>query len=81
VAAGEILAPSWCDVVVVGGALETGGGTAVGVIESLLTSSCFRKGAESRRRHRVYAIIAYLAERARWDAGLVPRGLSQLGVG
>jgi hypothetical protein len=27
------------------------------------------------------AIIAYLAERARWDAGLVPRSLSQLGVG
>jgi hypothetical protein len=25
------------------------------------------------------AIIAYLAERARWDAGLVPRSLSQLG--
>jgi hypothetical protein len=26
-------------------------------------------------------IIAYLVERARWDAGLVPRGPSQLGVG
>jgi hypothetical protein len=26
------------------------------------------------------AIIAYLAERARWDAGLVSRSLSQLGV-
>jgi hypothetical protein len=33
--------------------MEPGGGTAVGVVESLLTSSCFRKGAESRRRHRV----------------------------
>jgi hypothetical protein len=33
--------------------LEPGGGTAVGAVESLLTSSCFRKGAESRRRHRV----------------------------
>jgi hypothetical protein len=53
VAAGEILAPSWCDVVAVGGALEPGGGTAVGAVESLLTSSCFRKGAESRRRHGV----------------------------
>jgi hypothetical protein len=51
--AGEILAPSWCDVVAVGGALEPGGGKAVGAVESLLTSSCFRKGAESRRRHRV----------------------------
>jgi hypothetical protein len=27
------------------------------------------------------AIIAYLAERARWDAGLVLCGPSQLGVG
>jgi hypothetical protein len=53
VAAGEILAPSWCDVVAVGGAVEPGGGTAVGAVESLLTYSCFRKGAESRRRHRV----------------------------
>jgi hypothetical protein len=53
VAAREILAPSWCDVVAVGGAMEPGGGTAVGAVESLLTSSCFRKGAESRRRHRV----------------------------
>jgi hypothetical protein len=85
VAAGEILAPYWCDVVAVGGVLEPGGGTAVGAVESLLTSSCFRKGAESRRRHRVEsmqgAIIAYLAERARWDTGLVPCCPSQLGVG
>jgi hypothetical protein len=47
------LAPSWCDVVAVGGVLDPGGGIAVGAVESLLTSSCFRKGAESRRRHRV----------------------------
>jgi hypothetical protein len=33
--------------------MEPGGGTVVGAVESLLTSSCFRKGAESRRRHRV----------------------------
>jgi hypothetical protein len=52
VAAGEILAPSWCGVVAIGGAAEPGGGTAVGAVESLLTSPCFRKGAESRRRHR-----------------------------
>jgi hypothetical protein len=37
--------------VAVGGALEPGGRTAVGAVESLLTSPCFRKGAESRRRH------------------------------
>jgi hypothetical protein len=39
-----------CDVVAVGGALEPGGGTAIGAVESLLTFSCFRKGAESRHR-------------------------------
>ena len=52
VAAGEILAPCWCDVMAVGGATEPGGGTAVGAVESLLTSPCFRKGAESRHHHR-----------------------------
>jgi hypothetical protein len=49
VAAGEVLAPGSCGVVAVGGALEPGGRTAVGAVESLLTSSCFRKGAESHR--------------------------------
>jgi hypothetical protein len=33
--------------------MEPGGGTAVGAVESLLTSSCFHKGAEGRHRHRV----------------------------
>jgi hypothetical protein len=51
VAAGEVLAPCSCGVVAVGGALEPDGRTAVGAVESLLTSPCFRKGAESRRRH------------------------------
>jgi hypothetical protein len=32
--------------------MELGGGTTVGAVESLLTSSCFRKGAESHHRHR-----------------------------
>jgi hypothetical protein len=50
VAAGEVLAPGSCDAVAVGGALELGGGTTVGAVESLLTSSCFHKGAESRCR-------------------------------
>jgi hypothetical protein len=50
VAAGEVLAPGSCGVVAVGGALEPGGRTAVEDVESLLTSSCFRKGAESRRQ-------------------------------
>ena len=43
-AAGEVLAPGSCGVVAVGGALEPGGRTAVGAVESLLTSPCFRKG-------------------------------------
>jgi hypothetical protein len=51
VAAGEVLAPGSCGVVAVGGALEPGGRTAVGAVESLLTSPCFRKRAESHRRH------------------------------
>jgi hypothetical protein len=83
VAAGEILTPGLCDVVAIGGAPEPGGGTAVGAVESLLTSSCFRKGGRELPSSGSVrdAIIAYLAERARWDAGLVPRSLSQLGVG
>ena len=44
VAVGEVLVPCACDVVAVGGALEPCGRTAVGVVESLLTSPCFRKG-------------------------------------
>jgi hypothetical protein len=53
VAAGGVLAPGSCGVVAVGGALEPGGRAAVEVVESLLTSSCFCKGAESRHRHGV----------------------------
>jgi hypothetical protein len=44
VAVGEVLAPCLCDFVVVGGALEPCRSTAVGVVGSLLTSPCFRKG-------------------------------------
>jgi hypothetical protein len=44
VAVGEVLVPCSCDVVVVGGVLEPCGSTAVGVVGSLLTSPCFRKG-------------------------------------
>jgi hypothetical protein len=44
VAAGEVLAPGSCGVVAIGGALEPGGRTAVGAVESLLTSPCFRIG-------------------------------------
>jgi hypothetical protein len=41
---GEVLLPYSCDVVAVGGELEPCGRTAVGAVESLLTSPCFRKG-------------------------------------
>jgi hypothetical protein len=52
VAAGEGLAPGSCGVMAVRGALEPGGRIAAGAVESLLTSPCFRKGAESHHRHR-----------------------------
>jgi hypothetical protein len=60
VAAGEVLALGSCGVMAVGGALEPGGRTAVGAVESLLTSPCFHKGDESRRRHRAYGAHHYL---------------------
>jgi hypothetical protein len=44
VAVGEVLLPCSCDVVVVGGALEPCGSTAVGAVRSLPTSLCFRRG-------------------------------------
>jgi hypothetical protein len=44
VAVGEVLAPCSCDVVAVGGVLESRGSTTVGAVGSLLTSPCFRKG-------------------------------------
>jgi hypothetical protein len=64
VAAGEVLAPGSCGVVAVGGALEFGGRTAVGAVESLPTSPCFRKGAESRRRHGACGAPSLLVYRA-----------------
>jgi hypothetical protein len=36
--------------------MEPGGRTAIGAVESLLTSSCFRKGAESHRRQGVCGV-------------------------
>jgi hypothetical protein len=44
VAVGEVLLPCSCDVVAIEGELEPYGRTAVGAVESLLTSPCFRKG-------------------------------------
>jgi hypothetical protein len=67
VAAGEVLAPCLCDVVAVGGALGPGGRTVVGAVESLLTSPCFRKGAESRRRHGACGAPSLLVYRGEPD--------------
>jgi hypothetical protein len=67
VAAGEVLAPGSYGVVAVGGALEPDGRTAVGAVESLLTSPCFRKGAESRRRHRARGAPSLLVYRGELD--------------
>jgi hypothetical protein len=44
VAVGEVLVPCSCDVVAVGGAFEPCRSTAIGVVGSLLTSPCFRRG-------------------------------------
>jgi hypothetical protein len=43
------------------------GRTAVGAVESLLTSSCFRKGAESHRRHRAREAPSLLVWRSEPD--------------
>jgi hypothetical protein len=67
VAAGEVLAPGSCGVVAVGGALEPGGRTGVGAVESMLTSPCFRKGAESRRRHGACGAPSLLVYRSEPD--------------
>jgi hypothetical protein len=67
VAAGEVLTPGSCGVVAVGGALEPGGRTAVGAVESLLTSPCFRKGAESHHRHRACGAPSLLVWRSQPD--------------
>jgi hypothetical protein len=57
--------------VAVGGALKPGGRIAVGAVESLLTSSCFRKGAESRRRHRECGAPSLLVWQSEPDGTLV----------
>jgi hypothetical protein len=51
--------------------MEPGGGTAVGAVESLQTSSCFRKGAESRRHHRVCGAPSLPIWRSEPDGTLV----------
>jgi hypothetical protein len=81
VAARENLAPSWCDVMAVEGVLESGGGTTVGAVDSLLTSSCFRKGAESRRRHRVCGAPSLPIWRSEPDGTLVLSPVARVSSG
>jgi hypothetical protein len=44
-----------------------GGRTVVGAVESLLTSPCFRKGAEIRRRHEACGAPSLLVYRGELD--------------
>jgi hypothetical protein len=57
--------------------MKPGGGTAIEAVESLLTSSCFRKGAESRRRHRVrgapYCLSGGASQMGRRSRSLRPK--------
>jgi hypothetical protein len=55
----------------VGGVLEPSGRTAVGAVEFLLTSPCFRKGAESCRRHGAGGAPSLLVYRGEPDGTLV----------
>jgi hypothetical protein len=74
VAVGGVLEPCVRGNVAVGGVLEPCRSIAVGAAGILLTSPCFRRGAENHRRHgrtRGAIITCYRGE-PRWDAGLVP---------
>jgi hypothetical protein len=74
VAVGEVLEPCARGVVAVGGVLEPCRSTAVGAAGTLLTSPCFRRVLENRRRHGRTrgAIITCLPGRARWTPVLFP---------
>jgi hypothetical protein len=74
VAVGEVLEPCVRGVVAVGGALGPCRSTAVEAAGTLLTSPCFRRGLENRRRHgctRGAIITCYRGEPG-WDTDLVP---------
>jgi hypothetical protein len=78
VAVKEVLVPCACGVVAVGGALEPCRSTTVGVVGTLLTSPCFRRGLRTAVVIGACGVpsLLVLPGRARWDAGLVPRSLS-----
>jgi hypothetical protein len=71
------LAPCSCDVVAVGGELEPCGRTAVGAVESLLTSPCFRKGlraavvTEHVGRH--HYLFTGASQMGRWSCSPYPK--------
>jgi hypothetical protein len=71
VAVGEVLLPCSCDVVVVEGALEPCGSTAVGAVGSLLTSPCFRKGLRTVVAMEHARCHHYLFYRGKPDVTLV----------
>ena len=71
VAVGEVLLPCSCEVVAVGGELEPCGRIAVGAIESLLTSPCFRKGLRAvvvmehaERHHYLFTRASQMGHRS-----------------
>jgi hypothetical protein len=71
VADGEVLAPGSCDVVAVGGEPEPGGTTAVGAVESLLTSFAFVRGLRAAvvieragRHHYTYSGASQMGRRS-----------------
>jgi hypothetical protein len=70
------LAPCSCDVVAVGGALEPCGRTAVGAVESLLTSPCFRKGLRAavvmEHAGRHHYLFTGASQMGRWSCSPQP---------
>jgi hypothetical protein len=83
VVVGEVLGPCVHGVVAVGGAFEPCRSTAVGVVGTLLTSPCFRKGLRAIIVMDARGEPSLLVTGARLDGTpvLFPRSLSWLGVG
>jgi hypothetical protein len=71
VAIGEVLLPCSCDVVAIGGALEPCRSIAVGVVGSLLTSPCFRRGLRTAVVMGARGVPSLLVYRGEPDGTLV----------
>jgi hypothetical protein len=78
VAVGEVLVPCACGVVAIGGALVPCRSIVVGAVGTLLTSPFFHRGLRTAVVMGACGVpsLLVLPERARWDAGLIPRSLS-----